>query len=449
MTKDCQLYLEAGQMTAWRREKGQLTQIASFADTPDGEDGFSAFLAVHRKTRFSLLVNLPDENFVLESLPRLRASERKQLLATKVRRLFPDTPWLCTTRSNSGKNDETAFLLMALGKSPALSRWEARLKAANSAVDGVHSLPQLLPVLLKKSASDTQSLLTLSLHDDYARFSLLIHGCLRASRLTQLTGNSTLPDEYRRFIDYIARQCSLEPGIPLCVIGDAERQSQIDLPNVVNRIITPERNCASIFLSVPHRHWPPEQFAPPALRQQGRQQRQIDWLWRSATLALLLGSSISLERLYRYENARKALDAEREQHRIIDSALQQNNQMLAGSRLNRKQLQQLARDYPILLRNADAFEESLHSLSRILDESPAIQLDRIDWKIDSFPPSTVTMQLDAQVKKGNGTFVGTAFRNFHERLKQAPAITLTESPISAPTSADLPFTLKLSMQHKP
>ncbi|WP_306606135.1 hypothetical protein [Azonexus sp.] len=451
MTRHCQLYLEAGELSAWQRKQGQAQEIARFADTPDGLARFSAFLAVDRKTRYSLLVNLPDEIFVSESLPRLRRSERQEVLAAKARRLFPDTPWHCATRSQS---DETRFLLLALGQSAPLSRWTDRIKAANSALDSLHSLPQLLPVLLKKSlphkpSQPNPALLTLSLHDNSARFSLLTHGYLRISRLSQLTEGATLADEYRRFVDHITRQCGLEAGTALCVIGDAEQLAQIDLPNIVDRITSPATNSAGLFLAIPRQQWPREQFAPLAMRQPARQQRQTEWLWRSAVLLLLLGAAISLERLNSELRNQAAIETIQDATRRIDTAIAQNDQLLTHSSLNREQLQQLAQDHPKLLAQSDAFSASLLALSQSLERSPAIELARIDWKIDGFPPSTATMQVDGQIKHHNGTSANLSLRHFHEQLKARQAVSILNAPSAQPGATDLPFSLLLSQREKP
>ncbi len=453
MTKICQLYLEAEQMSAWQRTKGQLHQIACFADTPAGQDSFSAFLATHRNTRFSLLVNLPDEHFITESLPRLPANERRQLLEIKLSRHFPDTPWHCANISPRRQHGETNLLLMALVKTPTLTQWTEKLKAANSLLSSVHSLPQLLPKLLKKYAPDNPSLLALSLHDDAARFTLLSNGRLHTSRLIPLTDSGTLADEYRRFFDYLARQCKIEIDIPLCLIGEIERIDQIDLPNIIARVITPRHtpthNSASLFLSLARRQWPREQLAPAPLRQPNKQKSQTDWLWRSTALALLIAISLLFEALYQHKIIQATISQEQRKVQTIAQEIQHNDQALNGSRLKRQQLQQLAQDYPNLLKHGAAFDASLHLLSQILDKSPSITVKHIDWKIDTFPPSTATLHVDVQVTGSDGALANTAFHNFSESLKQAQIISPSKSPATTTKLAERTLALKLSATRTP
>jgi hypothetical protein len=447
MSRLCHLYLEGQRLSAWQQHKGQLRQLATFANTPDGLAHFSAFLAVYRKSRFALLVNLPDEIFARERLPKLRGSERKQLLDSRSRRLFPDTAWRCAWHNGNGENGETDFLLMALANPAHLMPWLERLNAANAALESVHSLPQLLPALLQQHVPSAKSLLTLSLHDDAARFSLLIDGSLQNSRLAMLGPNSTLLDEYRRFVDHVSRQQPLDPLPALCVIAATERQEEIELPSIIKRIDAPEHNSTTLFLSIPYKQWPREQFAPPALRRQARQERQIDWLWRAAALSCLLGIGISLERLSQHAAAQAVIEQEQMLRLNIDNEIRQNDQQLVRSGLTRSQLQLMALDYPKFLDKQNAFEASLLALSVALDESPAIQLDSIDWKIEGFPPSTATMQLAARINSSDRRAAEPLLRQFHERLKQGHTASLRQTLPATTTDSGFPFALH-TRQHE-
>lgn len=449
MSRICHLYLEGQGLAAWQQHKGQLRQLATFTNTPEGLAQFSAFLAVHRKSRFALLVNLPDEIFARERLPRLRGSERKQLLESRSRRLFPDTTWRCAWPNGYGENGETDFLLMALGNPGHLMPWQERLNAANAALESVHSLPQLLPALQHQAVPSTKSLLTLSRHDNAVRFSLLVDGILQCSRLVPLGPNSTLLDEYRRFVDHVSRQQPLDPLPALCVIAATERQAEIELPSIIKRIDAPEPNSATLFLSIPYQQWPREQLAPPALRQQARQERQIGWLWRAAALSCLLGTGISLERLSQHAAAQTVIEQEQRLHQSIKDEIRLNDQQLARSGLTRSQLQLLARDYPKFLDQQNAFEASLLALSSVMDASPAIQLDSIDWQIEGFPPSTATMHLAARISSSDRRAAEALLRQFHERLKQEHTTSLRQTLPSSATDSGFPFSLHTRRHETP
>jgi hypothetical protein len=444
MNRRCHLFLEGQRLSAWVQDKGQLRELASFTDSAEGLDDFSAFLAVHRKNRFAMLLNLPGEVFARETLPKLRRYERQQLLESRSSRLFPETPWRCAVAGKTSANGETDFLLMAQSNTAPLNPWLERLSAASAALESVHSLPQLLPALLHTQAVNTTSLLTLSLHEHSVRFSLLIEGKLHYSRLATLGINSTLRDELRRFVDHVSRQHRLDPPPSLCVIANGAQQADIDLPGITQRINTPAPNGASLFLSIPARHWPREQLAPPGQLSQARQQQQIAWTWRTVALICVVSAVISIERLNHHDATQSTIRQEEKLRQAIDDEIHQNDQPVTLSGLNRAQLQQLARDYPALLNKQNAFEASLLSLSRAMDDSPAIELDSIDWKIDHFPSSTATMQIAARVNSHDRRNADTQFRDFLEHLKEEHATHLVKTLPASATASGFPFALQAS-----
>jgi hypothetical protein len=131
----------------------------------------------------------------------------------------------------------------------------------------------------------------------------------------------------------------------------------------------------------------------------------------------------------------------------IDNEIRQNDQQLVRSGLTRSQLQLMALDYPKFLDKQNAFEASLLALSVALDESPAIQLDSIDWKIEGFPPSTATMQLSARINSSDRRAAEPLLRQFHERLKQGHTASLRQTLPATTTDSGFPFALH-TRQHE-
>ena len=77
------LYLTHAGLQAWSWNKGTLKEIARFASNDDGIKAFSAHLTRHPQTRYTLVADLADEAFHLETLPRLRGRDRSPLVARR------------------------------------------------------------------------------------------------------------------------------------------------------------------------------------------------------------------------------------------------------------------------------------------------------------------------------------------------------------------------------
>ena len=446
MTHPCRLYLEDSELTAWQENGARLVKTGTFADTPEGLADFSQFLAVDRKKRFLLLVNQQAENLVFDTHPDLPRNERKQLLQARSKRLFPDTPWRCTAPAGKQLNGEAPVLFMALANTPALACWTSRLSVAGAALAGIYSLPQLLPQLLRRAMPANGYLLALSRHDSALRFSLLRHGQLCFSRLIAADAPADVADEHRRFLEQTARQRGSTPTPALCLIGDPDWLEQTSLPDITLRIASPERNSASLFLSVPHRRWPRAQFAAPEHLQPARRQQAIRWLWRSAMLAGTLGLALTAERELHSRALQQASLEETRLRQSIDADVQQMNSGLAPSGLTPGQLQQLASDHRTLSHHRNTFATTLYALSQIMDESPAIKLDELDWQTDKAQPLTTTtqrLQLAGRITEPDSNAAQATLQRFQAQLEKTFSTNLSR-PL-APSAAEAGFKFQLQL----
>ena len=77
------LYLEESELYTWSRRTACLRPVADVA----------AVLAAHRRSNYRLVVNQSREQILPETLPAMSRGMRAQFLDSRLRRLFPDTPW--------------------------------------------------------------------------------------------------------------------------------------------------------------------------------------------------------------------------------------------------------------------------------------------------------------------------------------------------------------------
>jgi hypothetical protein len=82
------LYLSSHQMSAYGGQPGNLTCEGSFATTESGHHEFSAYLAQHPKSVFSILANVSEEGFQIETIPFLKGSDRQAIIARKLGQFF-------------------------------------------------------------------------------------------------------------------------------------------------------------------------------------------------------------------------------------------------------------------------------------------------------------------------------------------------------------------------
>jgi len=380
MSQACRLYLDADGLSVWQTAKGQTEQIADFPETPAGRDAFSQFLKTAGARRFLLLVNRSEERYLGETMPPLGRHERRQLAETRSRRAFPETPWRCVNTGRVRRGQNTQITLMALNNSPSLATWIRHLADAGSALAGIYSFAQLLPALPTSANNTPRPVLFLSKHRRDCRLTLLEHGQPRAARW--LAGDDPLA------IDAACQQLLAQqaPGIDreiqpsLFIIGPPGWPEQPPIGESIDHLPI-HGDAASLILALPDKRWPKCQFAPASTRAVARQQQLGRWYWRVTILVLACGLSLSLERLLERQALQKQAELEQMHLTRSQQALETALARIAPSGMSPSELLQFADDHQRLRQQHAGFADSLIALGRMLDQSPEIGLERIDWEI--------------------------------------------------------------------
>ena len=128
MTNRRLLYLSAHQMTSFLWKAGTLTEEGRFAGTDSGFQEFSAYLEKNSGSVFSILANVAEEGFQIETIPFLQGGDRKAIIQRKLGQLFfnagltasQSLGYLKTKRKNE------RIMLAALTNSDFFAPWSKR-----------------------------------------------------------------------------------------------------------------------------------------------------------------------------------------------------------------------------------------------------------------------------------------------------------------------------------
>ena len=74
------LYLSAHQMSAYHWHSGELTGEGEFAPTVDGHQRFADYLGQHSSGVFTILANVTEEGFQVDTIPYLRGADRQAII---------------------------------------------------------------------------------------------------------------------------------------------------------------------------------------------------------------------------------------------------------------------------------------------------------------------------------------------------------------------------------
>lgn len=232
------LYLEEEQLFVWQGLAAQALPLAELA----------TYLRAEIGRNYRLVINQSREQIVPETLPTALRGSTALFMASRLQRLFPETPWRSVApQARQGVKSDVCWL--ALSETPALRQVLAAFSESGAALLGIYSLVQLLPTDWHKGAH-----LLLSEHGPYVRCSLIAEGSVRASQLITAT------EDYRHEIrQFMAR--TRHKDLPLLLLGSTAWRQTLLLPEGLTPLPATAQSLRPLLTQ--RRRWPKQQFARP------------------------------------------------------------------------------------------------------------------------------------------------------------------------------------------
>ena len=404
------LYLSAHQLTAYQWQSGVLTNEGLFASSENGYQQFADYLAAHPQSTFSILANVSEEGFQIETIPFLQGADRTAVIKRKLGQLFFNaglSASLSLGYEKSKRKDER-LLLAALTNNDYFAPWLAALAAAGAALAGIYSLPLLAPALLKKLQLTDEHCLLLTIQDQSIRQSYLERGELHFSRLTPLQNSSiggiaqSFAAEAIKLQQYLASQRMIGRNQPITAhilahpsAFKAIQNSCIDTGtirfNILNieesakktglKAVPKDNHGEALFLNLLATTPPRIQFADDTQRHEyhlGQIRTGFFGLGAVALIACLLFSGKLLFETYNINQESDALS--------VEGALASQRYNNIASTFppiptNNETLRRVIDRYAELEKQSATPDGLYHEISRALQAAPAAELDSIDWRI--------------------------------------------------------------------
>ncbi|AZN37226.1 hypothetical protein [Iodobacter ciconiae] len=195
----CTLFLSNTRLIAFYLEKGRLIERARFALDDDWAAAFSGFLDAWKEDIFSLLVDVVEEDFQLESIPHLGRNDRNALLARRLDQNYRITPYrraFVQAFAQSGAQDKV--LMSALTLAAPIDAVVDALLAKKMVLQGIYSAALLAGEMLHRSGLSLSHYLLVSFTPGGGmRQSYLAADGLKFSRVSSLPEGTNLQDAGR------------------------------------------------------------------------------------------------------------------------------------------------------------------------------------------------------------------------------------------------------------
>ena len=417
MKTDRLLYLSAYRMTAYRWHSGALESEGMFAANDEGHQQFADYVKQHRQATFTLLANVSEEGFHIETIPFLQGKDRKTVIERKLGQQFfsaPLTASLSLGYAKSKRKDERV-LLAALTNNELFTPWITAITSHGAALSGVYSLPLVSVSLLKKLKLGDEQCLLLTVQDQSIRQSYFENGELHFSRLTPLQNSSisgiaqTFFSEAIKLQQYLASQRLIGRNQPITthVLAHGSTMKAIqascnDTPTIRFNFLGIE-DCATktglktvpfdahsenLFLHLLRVDPPRIQFANDDQRHTyhlGLIRSTLHAVGAAVLAGCLLYSATLLYETYEVTDESQGLRAESSQARQRYAEIVKTFPPIPT---NNETLRQVIDRYVAIDKGTASPIGLYRELSRALQSAPAAELDALEWRVGGIDAAT-------------------------------------------------------------
>jgi hypothetical protein len=410
------LYFTARQVSAFSWKAGRLEAEAVFGKEEDSVVAFSNYVAEARDALYYLLADVVEEDFHQETIPYVRGKDRRTLLGRKLAQRYRDLSLAMSSSLGyeSGPRKEEKILFSSFTNTQQFHPWLSALQTHEARIVGVYSVPLVTPVLGKKIGIAEPRYMMVSRQKAGMRQSFIEGGRIRFSRLGQIEGDE---------MDERARKVAAEVGriqqfllntrllprdagpLTVVILTHGENRAAFEAACVDNSqvrfvLFDMEEACAKaglksapegmsaerLYLHVLASSQPAEQFSDDTLR-------RFYHLWRARVALYAVGTAVfafcamfSALRLADIYNVRQQADNEAAQERALASQYARLQAQFPKLPATSENLKALVANYQAIERQTAPIEPLLSDVSRALGASPAVELEKLEWRI-GVPPA--------------------------------------------------------------
>lgn len=201
MTAHRAFYITQGSLAVWQSDKSELRQLRQFPDNDEGRRRFDAYLAQHYEQTSFIVIDVIEEEFAPDTLPKLGMRDRAALLQRRLQRKFPGTPFRLPVYQGvrSRGSDEAVVVHSAISNQELLNSWLQVILRHEIPLTGVFSVPLMAPQLLKCLHKTSLPALLITQHQQHKlRQVFMNNGHVQSARLSQ--SMSISENEYPQFV---------------------------------------------------------------------------------------------------------------------------------------------------------------------------------------------------------------------------------------------------------
>jgi hypothetical protein len=159
-------YVTQDFLAVWKAARSSLKEEIRFPGSDEGFRLFSAYLEKTSQELSSMLVDVIEEEFFVDEIPKLSAGDRRGLIERRLSKRFPRTPFrLGIAQGRTGRDtDATGVLYAAITNHELVDPWVEIVTRHKTPLVGVFSVPLLGLELLREFRKPAENSLFLTQH---------------------------------------------------------------------------------------------------------------------------------------------------------------------------------------------------------------------------------------------------------------------------------------------
>ena len=231
-------YMTQGSMSIWMPRADSVVEVAAFADDDEGLRQFDAYQNGVGEKPSAMLIDVIEEEFALETIPKLGSRDRNSLIERRCQNKFRRTPYRQSIfQGKAGRrSDEFNVLHSAVSNHELVDPWLQIILKHRTPLSGVYSVPLIAPSIYKRLFSSNRSVMFVAPHQgNKLRQVFMDAGHLRSARLSQAPAVDD--DAYAQFIvsealrsrRYLERTRMLNnmQVLEVCVVADPATAAKV------------------------------------------------------------------------------------------------------------------------------------------------------------------------------------------------------------------------------
>ncbi|MCH9695692.1 MAG: hypothetical protein K0U72_14350 [Gammaproteobacteria bacterium] len=406
-------YVTQGSLCVCLHGKGGEQSLTEFADDDQGLREFDAYIATSFDLPSAILIDVIEEEFSLDSIPKLGMRDRNALIRRRCERKFRRTPYRTSMlQGKSPRNpDEFTVVHSAISNHELVDPWLQVLLRYEVPLSGVYSVPLMVPRLHRRLFPAAANAMFVAPHQaNKLRQVFLANGQLRSARLSQSPGVDS--DDYAQFVvnealrsrRYLERNRMLGSMDPLnvCVIADsavAERITASVSSDDVNQFEFLDPDTAArklghralrtadrfeeVFLTVASRIRPKQNYAASGENRYWVMQKVRSSIVGAVVATAATCSIAAALMLSDVWSMRNNITEIQSQVEFLSATFRQENEKFDPIKADSHEMQLAVDTGDYILSNRVPVPWIMNQLGAVLGDYPDVRIQELRWAVDA------------------------------------------------------------------